>query len=554
MTRDSHKADRSLADHDRIDAGRRKARRAGPRTLKWIAQRRVTLLTLLALLALWEFAGQHELIASGALPPPSDAIREIWLERGVFPEHIWATLSHASIGFLLGNMAAIGLALLFMVAPTMERLLRGTLVAMFCAPLIIVAPILAVSLGGDDAAKIALAALAVYFPTLVGMLVGLRQIDPAIVDVVHTVGGSNWDVLRRVRLRASIPGLLAGLRLAAPAALLGAILGEFLGGTRGLGIFLLGSLGRGDPARLWAISMVATGLALVGYGVFALLGSRFTSTTVALNLATQAAPEMARSARKGTRHWWAKLGMGVLAALVPFGLWIAWIKGFGLPSTFAKGPVEIWQYLVTSVDSSANRAEIWEALAETLKYAGLGLLCGLSAAALFAIVFSVFPAIAKAILPLALILQATPLVVLTPVLVLVFGRGVLATIVISVSVIFFAAFVVISQGLSSVPPTALDLMRTYNAPLTTTLRKVSIPAALPYLFAAARLSVPRALLAVIISEYLATGKGLGFLLLRARGALRFSTLWAVAFVVVVISVALYELVALAERKAAQRFA
>jgi sulfonate transport system permease protein len=520
---------------------------------RWLAQRRVTIGALLIMVAGWELVGQLRLVAGGAFPPLSDVVREIWQERAVFPAHIRATLTNASIGFVLGNLGAIGLALLFLVLPATERILRGTLVALFCAPLIIVAPILAVSLGGDDAAKIALAALAVYFPTLVGMLVGLRQVDPAIIDVVHTAGGSNLDVLLRVRLRASIPGLLAGLRLAAPAALLGAILGEFLGGTRGLGIYLLGSLGTGDPARLWAISLVATAIALIGYGVFALLGSRFTSTTVALSLASQAAPESTQLRRTGSKRWWANLGISGLAILVPFVLWIAWIKGFHLPSTFAKGPAEMWEYLVSSSASGANRAEIWEALIETLTFAGLGLLCGLVAAFLFAVVLSVRPELAHAILPLALILQATPLVVLTPVLVLVFGRGILATIVISVSVIFFAAFVVIAQGLASVPTTALDLMRSYNASVVTTLRKVSIPAAMPYLFAAARLSVPRALLAVIISEYLATGRGLGFLLLEARGSLRFSMLWAIAFVVVVISVLLYELVALAERKAAVRF-
>ena len=150
-------------------------------------------------------------------------------------------------------------------------------------------------------------------------------------------------------------------------------------------------------------------------------------------------------------------------------------------------------------------------------------------------------------MPVALVTQTMPLVALTPLLVLLFGRGVAVTIAITVSVTFFPAFVTIAQGLALVPRAAFDLARAYGASGWRELRLVALPASVPWLAAAARLAVPRALLGVMIAEWLATGRGLGNLLNQSRGYLDYGMIWTVALVSVLVSVALYELVGQAER-------
>ena len=151
-------------------------------------------------------------------------------------------------------------------------------------------------------------------------------------------------------------------------------------------------------------------------------------------------------------------------------------------------------------------------------------------------------------MPIALVTQTMPLVALTPLLVLLLGRGPSVILWITVSVTFFPAFVTMAQGLSLVPGAALDVPRAYGANAWTQMRLVSIPASLPYLFAATRLTVPRALLGVMIAEWLATGTGLGNLLNQSRGYLDYGMIWAVAVVSVLISVAFYQTVVLVERR------
>ncbi len=119
---------------------------------------------------------------------------------------------------------------------------------------------------------------------------------------------------------------------------------------------------------------------------------------------------------------------------------------------------------------------------------------------------------------------------------------------ITISVTFFPAFVTMAQGLLMVPRAALEVPRAYGASIFKQLRLVSVPSSLPYLFAATRLTAPRALLGVMIAEWLATGTGLGNLLNQSRGYLDYGMIWAVAVVSVLLSVLFYQSVVLVERR------
>ena len=203
------------------------------------------------LLLIWEIVGRLDLVAGGALPGISEILIRLWVDWGDYPRHIGATLYASSMGFLIGNALGIGAGVLFALSPTALRLFRGVNIAVFALPPIAIAPILVLTLSGM-APRIALAALGVYFVTMTATVIGLSQADSRATDVIRAYGGTRWDILRRVQFRGALPSILAGLRVAAPNAVLGAILAEFGGGGRwGLGAYLLGSLGRGEPDRLW---------------------------------------------------------------------------------------------------------------------------------------------------------------------------------------------------------------------------------------------------------------------------------------------------------------
>lgn len=492
--------------------------------------------SLLIGMVIWEIAGDFDLVASGALPSPSEILIQAWQDRDDYGGHIAATLQAAFVGFIVGNAIAISAAIAFVRWPITARLFQGVNIALFALPPIAFVPVLLIAFDGMTPRYI-LAAIAVYFPTMTAMQVGLAQADPRAADVIRAYGGGDWSLMLWLRLRASLPALLGGLRVAAPNAVLGAILAEFGGGARwGLGTYLLGSLGQANPARLWGIGLAATAIAGLAYAIFALLAWRVTDATRSVTIASGALPVT-------QSRGWAGL---IAAALLPFALWWLLLVALDISPIVAKTPAGLIDYFFLAKTAASAQSRLLEALIETLPLTLLGMIAGLGFALLLAVLGEVRPAIAQSLLPVALITQTMPLVALTPLLVLLLGRGPLVTIAITVSVTFFPAFVTITQGLKLVSRSAFDLCRAYGASTLKELRLVALPSAVPYLFAAAKLAVPRALLGVMIAEWLATGKGLGNLMNQSRGFLDYGMIWTVAVASVLISLLLYQLIVLAE--------
>jgi len=510
-----------------------------------------TVVSLAVVAVIWEIVGRLELIGSGAFPPLAHIATQLWHDRGDYPRHTLGTVEAASLGFLIGNTVAIMLALAFSRWPPLERVLRGVGLTLFSVPFIALVPVLLIAFS-TNTARIVLAALAVYFPTMVSTLVGLRQVDQRLVDVVTVSGGGELAVLRLIRLRACLPALFAGLRIAAPAAMLGAMLAEFGGGFRwGLGSYLLGSLGQANPARIWGIGLVATAVAAFGYAVFALIGSRVAGATSSVTTAT-AGPEALEG--DGREPLWAKAGFSLASAAVVLGVWAFGLRLLGISPIVAKTPLAVVKYLTTGPGAATARHELLSALGQTLPLMFLGLACGLAAAFVLALVLSLRPAVGHAFLPFALVSQTMPLPALTPLLVLVFGRGVLAIVMVTISVTFFPAFVTIAQGLAQAPRGPSDLVQAYGGNSVGVLRFVGLPNAIPHLLTATRLAAPRALLGVMIAEFLATGTGIGNLINQARGLLDYGMIWAVAAAAVIVALTLTQLVGAIEHRVWRRFA
>ncbi len=499
-------------------------------------------------LAIWEVVGRMKWVADGALPAPSAILLRFMTDWTDYPPHVLATLQTASIGFLIGNGVAIAAGLLFALWPITLRLAAGINVAIFAVPPIAIVPLLVVTLDGTTS-RILLAALGCYFPTMTATVLGLTHVDQRAVDVVRAYGAGPISILRLVRLPNALPVILGGLRVAAPNAVLGAILGEFGGGGRwGLGAYLLGSLGRAQPDRLWDIGLMATLMAGLAYALFSLLANRTTKGVRAVTMAPSAAPSSPES--RLLDHGVGRVITLVLATVLPFGLW--WISVMHLSPVIAKTPALVIDYLFTGPTAAAAQEKLLPALAQTVPIALLGMGAGLMFAFGLAIVGVCFPRVIRSILPVALVTQTMPLVALTPLLVLIAGRGVTLIIVVTISVTFFPAFVTMAQGLALVPRSALDLIRAYGGGWWAQLRFVSVTSALPYLFAAARLAAPRALLGVMIAEWLATGTGLGNLLNRSRAYLDYGMIWSIATLAVLIAVVFHILVTITEHRILKR--
>lgn len=512
-------------------------------TISRDAQTRARILfCVVVALLVWELLGRATTWGAAMLPPPSRILLQAFADRELYVLHGSSTIRSALSGFAIGAGIAIFAALVFCLFPVVEVIFRGVNIAIFAMPAIVVGPLLVIFFKGDWP-QILLSALMVYFPAMSTCLLGLREVDPRLRDLVSVYGGGPFTLLRRVRLRGALPSLFAGLRVAAPLAVLGAVLGEFGSGARwGFGTFLLAALPQGNPARLWGIGFATSLIALVGFLIFLAPARRLAATT---NSVTMAAT---RPAEVGGGGWerLKNLALAAAAIVLPFFLWWLMLALTRLNPIVGPGPLRTLNFIL-----DGGYKPLFAALAETVPLAGLGLLAGLAIAFILASISVLAPAIGRALVPVAMVAQNMPLVALVPFIVLVFGRGVTASVFMAVLVVFFPAYVLLTQGFSAVPKAASDLVSVYGGGRFKRLVYIVVPYSISYLFAAAKLVAPQALLGVMIAEWLLSGVGLGNLLNVSRAGLDYEMVWAGAVVSIIISVVVYEFVGVLERRVRQ---
>lgn len=490
---------------------------------------------LATFLGLWQ--GLALLAGGWLLAGPVGVLEWLAAHPGLTARAAAVTLANAACGFVLGNLAAILLAAIPALWPRTLNLVAGLALVVFCLPLIATGPILRVLMGPGNGPQIVLAALAVYYTTLIPLLAGLRAMPSAWLDLVQIYGRGRWAELVHVRARASVPYLLAGLRISAPAAILGAMVGEFTGAERGLGVLTIRFTRDLDVPALWSVAAVAAGLAIAVHAAVGWLGRRALPDAPPVILAP---PRLLRGSpgRKAAHA-------ALLVALILV-LW--WVAVAELNPFFAKRPADVAAAVIWAPDVAMTRAALMTAMMQTLALAVPGYLAGLALGAGLAILLALRPGLSAVMTPLAVSLRSIPIVTTAPLIVLLLGRGAAGTVTLVALMVFFPTFAACQEGLRQAPGPILDLFRSYCAgPLRQTLH-VRIPAMLPALFASARMGVPAAILAATVVEWLATGRGLGNLMALSASVSDYAMLWLTMVAVTAMSALLYAAVAGAETR------
>ena len=243
----------------------------------------------------------------------------------------------------------------------------------------------------------------------------------------------------------------------------------------------------------------------------------------------------------------------LITLVVVIAAWQAIVSFTGISPYVAKGPMEVVNYLfVDNPDkpnsTSADHRELLAPLVvQTLSDSLLGFAVGMAIAIVLAVLFSLSKAIEAGVMPLALLLRSIPLVSIAPVIILITGRGTPASVaVIGSIVVLFPALASVLFGLSRASKESLDLVRVYGGGTFTSLIKVSIPGALPSLFAAARVSVPGAVTGALLAEWLSTGAGIGGSILKFNASAQFEYLWSSVALITFITLLLYNVVQVIE--------
>lgn len=503
---------------------------------------------LLIALALWEAAARA---TAGSFLIAGPVEISGWLnENGALTVRALGTTLHAAFwGFLAGNLAAVGLAVLALLVPRLARMTATLALLVFCLPFVATGPILRVLYGPGIGPQVTLSALAVYYTTYLALLVGLRAAPAAWFDLVRSYGRGPLTALWRVRARAAVPYLVAALQIAAPAAFLGAMVGEFTGAERGLGVLTIRTTRALDIPGVWAVASLAAAVSISAYLGFGSLGRWLSVAPVAVLLTPPAA-----RVGSGLRGWGRAPARAALTIVVVLALWQGLMDVFGLNPFFAKRPGDVWAFLAMQPEAAVHRARLFHAFGQTMVLALPGYLAGLALGAGLAMALALRPALQVTVLPVAIALRSVPIVTTAPLIVLALGRGATGTIAVTAVMIFFPTLVACLNGLRQTPGQVRDVFASYAASRWQRLIHAQIPAMLPAFFAAARMAVPAAILAATTTEWLATGIGMGTLMALSASTSGYAMLWSAIALLSVTAALAYLGVEAVERRVLSRFA
>jgi putative hydroxymethylpyrimidine transport system permease protein len=198
------------------------------------------------------------------LPGPLGVFSALVDSRGLILFHAWLTTVEIVLGLVLGTAGGAAGAILLAYFGWARHWLLPVLVASQAIPVFAIAPLLVLWLGYGMASKVAMAALVIFFPVTTAFFDGLRRTDPAWLDTARTLGAERRVLLWRVRVPAALPGLASGLRVAVAVAPIGAVVGEWVGSSAGLGYLMLHSNARVQIELMFAalVTLMAIGIAL----------------------------------------------------------------------------------------------------------------------------------------------------------------------------------------------------------------------------------------------------------------------------------------------------
>ncbi len=241
----------------------------------------------------------------------------------------------------------------------------------------------------------------------------------------------------------------------------------------------------------------------------------------------------------------ANLSSGAVAWIIVlafFGLWEAAVRILQTPVYILPAPSKV---ILTLIDNPGSYAQ---ATALTLGEALAGLLIGVLAGWLLAVLLTLFPGLEGGVMTLAILAKSTPLVAIAPLLTIWLGFGVLPKVVITSLMTFFPVLVNVLSGLQRVDPALFDLFHSWNASRWEVFRHLRLPTALPYLFAALKISAPLALIGAVVAEWTGASGGLGRTMWLAYTNLNLPYLFGAIFILAAAGMALFRMLACLERK------
>lgn len=229
------------------------------------------LVLLVGVLAAWQGATRYFHIQEWLLPSPVAILGALGDNWPLIQQNILPTLEETLVGFLAALVIGIVLALLIHYSHILENALYPWIIASQTVPTIAIAPILVVWFGYNLLPKVIVVALICFFPIVINTVDGLNAADPDMLNMMRTLNASRWNLFRYVEFPAALPPVFTGIKIAITFSVIGAVLGEWVGASQGLGYLLLQSTAQFLTARGFAVLVVLSTMGIVLFMAVALL-------------------------------------------------------------------------------------------------------------------------------------------------------------------------------------------------------------------------------------------------------------------------------------------
>ncbi|WP_414733384.1 ABC transporter permease [Acetobacterium carbinolicum] len=204
-----------------------------------ISDKLIPIIFILAILILWELVVNLGVVERYTLPSPSDIVNALIVNGSDIMMHTGVTFFEGMTGLL----AAVFLALIMAVAmdqfPMVKKAIYPVLVISQTVPIIVIAPLLAMWFGFGIAPKIFVVVLVCFFPITVNLIEGLQSVDGELINLVRSMGATKGQIFAKIKFPSALPYFFSGLKIAATYSIMGAVIGEWLGGKAGLGVYML---------------------------------------------------------------------------------------------------------------------------------------------------------------------------------------------------------------------------------------------------------------------------------------------------------------------------
>jgi NitT/TauT family transport system permease protein len=227
-----------------------------------------SLILLLLFLGVWELYVRAFDVSALILPPPS-LVLAAWvasLARSVTWYHTWITAWETILGFFFATLTGVGLGALLAKMPRLEQMLNPFIVATQVVPKVALVPLFVVWFGFGVTSKVVIASVLAFFPILLNTLLGVKSVDRGHREVLTSLNASRWQFVTQLEFPSALPYILTGMEIGVVLSIIGAVVGEYLGGNEGLGNLAVRDMNSYDTTALFAVIIH---LALIGFIFYA---------------------------------------------------------------------------------------------------------------------------------------------------------------------------------------------------------------------------------------------------------------------------------------------